>query len=359
MVTELSDTARANADTITFSNSVTQFPVVVQNFNDIITTATKFTETLQQAEVLDEKGAKAVVMALTTFVEVHQALLNVVIGKHSIASRLFFTAPVAAVLRSLEAAIDALAFALIGLIPTEKDHANAQFDIRARVGKRALNLAINSHAHGRRPSRQTRSVFVVNLPEVAATWRHSQHERTAHHPDTVVFDSHPPAISHANNMHLNMLPPGPGSKGRPQLHHVCTDVCQPAIKLKGGSGSPTPTYGPTIRAMATFLAYTLKVPLRPSQGRLSVTQYVHPTIDLTCHERSLSTGMSFPYNALGRTLRTARQRAGSHMLLSDGSKDVLAWKRYAVHVDGRTHALMRSVQHSICWPETITTSATE
>ncbi|KAJ2998554.1 hypothetical protein NUW54_g4377 [Trametes sanguinea] len=83
------------------------------------------------SEVLDEQGAKAVVVALTTFVEVHQALLNVVIGKHSIASRLFFTAPVAAVLRSLEAAIDALAFALIGLIPTEKDHANAQFALLA------------------------------------------------------------------------------------------------------------------------------------------------------------------------------------------------------------------------------------
>ncbi len=52
------------------------------------------------------------------FVRVHQVLLNTVIGKHGILARTPFTAPIAAVLRTVEAGVDELAFGLIDLIPT-------------------------------------------------------------------------------------------------------------------------------------------------------------------------------------------------------------------------------------------------
>ncbi|KAJ7586924.1 hypothetical protein C8J56DRAFT_1051223 [Mycena floridula] len=64
-----------------------------------------------------------IVVALVNFVKVHQLLLSTVIGKHGIFAACFFTAPVAVVLRALEAVVDTIAFFLIGCIaPSGPDH---------------------------------------------------------------------------------------------------------------------------------------------------------------------------------------------------------------------------------------------
>ena len=76
---------------------------------------------------LPDADAKLVVDALTTFVHVHQALLNVVIGKHGLTTMIPFFEPIRIALVSLEAVIDSFAFDLIALIPTQKPAAEKQF----------------------------------------------------------------------------------------------------------------------------------------------------------------------------------------------------------------------------------------
>jgi hypothetical protein len=60
-------------------------------------------------------------------VQVHQALLQVIIGKHGLLTLVPFFEPIRLALVNLEAGIDTLAFDLIDLIPTQKPAANAQF----------------------------------------------------------------------------------------------------------------------------------------------------------------------------------------------------------------------------------------
>ncbi|KAI0806796.1 hypothetical protein C8Q74DRAFT_1212931 [Fomes fomentarius] len=75
----------------------------------------------------DDPTAQTVVDALVDFVAIHQALLNVIIGKSSLAAQFGFTAPIAAALRAIEAQVDTLALNLIALIPTQEPAADAQF----------------------------------------------------------------------------------------------------------------------------------------------------------------------------------------------------------------------------------------
>ncbi|OJJ02054.1 hypothetical protein ASPVEDRAFT_887658 [Aspergillus versicolor CBS 583.65] len=56
--------------------------------------------------------------AFRSFVMVHQALLNTVIGKHGLLSLTPFTQPIGQVLRVLEGGVDALAFGIIDSVPT-------------------------------------------------------------------------------------------------------------------------------------------------------------------------------------------------------------------------------------------------
>ncbi|KAJ7037267.1 hypothetical protein C8F04DRAFT_1093097 [Mycena alexandri] len=90
---------------------VGQFTVIVNNLG-AYTTAMEATPPFTAQADCD-----AIVNALRSFVQVHQALLATVIGKHSIFAQFGATAPVAAVLRTLEATIDSFAFAMINLIP--------------------------------------------------------------------------------------------------------------------------------------------------------------------------------------------------------------------------------------------------
>ncbi|KAJ7882369.1 hypothetical protein B0H14DRAFT_3433473 [Mycena olivaceomarginata] len=90
---------------------VGQFTVIINNLSADITAMQATPPFTVQAD------CDAIVVALDSFVEVHQALLATVIGKHAIFAQFAVTAPIAAVLRTLEAIIDSFAFAMIDLIP--------------------------------------------------------------------------------------------------------------------------------------------------------------------------------------------------------------------------------------------------
>ncbi|KAK7536602.1 hypothetical protein IWX49DRAFT_509840, partial [Phyllosticta citricarpa] len=76
----------------------------------------------------------AIVIALSSFVSVHQALLNIIIGRSGLLETLMarqFPFPtvgstIATVLRGVEGVVDQLAFALIDLIPARSECAKGQ-----------------------------------------------------------------------------------------------------------------------------------------------------------------------------------------------------------------------------------------
>ncbi|KAJ7315714.1 hypothetical protein DFH08DRAFT_820287 [Mycena albidolilacea] len=91
--------------------SLGQFTVIINNLSADITAMQATPPFTVQAD------CDAIVIALDSFVEVHQALLATVISKHAIFAQFAVTAPIAAVLRTLEVIIDSFAFAMIDLIP--------------------------------------------------------------------------------------------------------------------------------------------------------------------------------------------------------------------------------------------------
>ncbi|BFI32701.1 hypothetical protein MPTK2_4g90130P [Marchantia polymorpha subsp. ruderalis] len=128
-VTEMSDQLRVATNKINIFNAPQQGAVIASGFTTIIQ---KVSEGIVRVDrvtsgPLPDADAQLVVDALTTFVQVHQALLNVVIGKHGILTMIPFFEPIRRALVSLEAVIDRLAFDLIALIPTQKSSATIQF----------------------------------------------------------------------------------------------------------------------------------------------------------------------------------------------------------------------------------------
>ncbi|KAI9059757.1 hypothetical protein FKP32DRAFT_1596047 [Trametes sanguinea] len=144
VVTELSDSTRADAKAITPSNSAVQFPVVLQDLDNIIMTAKQLFQTIRDSETLDEEAAKAVAVAVTSFVKAQRALLNVIIGKHSVASRpVSFIAEVATVLHPLQANILSLDFAVAGVMPNDLKadyYADARFKMLRLTFRNAMSF---------------------------------------------------------------------------------------------------------------------------------------------------------------------------------------------------------------------------
>jgi len=95
------------------------FPQIIVGFSQIVTTANNDIQAMagtQPFSVLSDE--QSILNAFTTFVEVHQELLNILIGKAGLLNDLPFVGPpVAEVLRSLEAVVDTIAFGLIDLVP--------------------------------------------------------------------------------------------------------------------------------------------------------------------------------------------------------------------------------------------------
>ncbi|KAJ7870919.1 hypothetical protein B0H14DRAFT_3439728 [Mycena olivaceomarginata] len=105
--------------TPTPSQAQTISQTVVTGFQTIISDLAGDVTAMQATPPFSD-GADLIVTALRDFVGVHQALLSTVIGKHTIFAQFGLTAPITAVLRSLEAGIDSFAFALIDMIPTKE-----------------------------------------------------------------------------------------------------------------------------------------------------------------------------------------------------------------------------------------------
>ncbi|TBU28508.1 hypothetical protein BD311DRAFT_806953 [Dichomitus squalens] len=100
---------------------------IVTGLGNITTAVTSFNaEFSSSTPAYPDDVAIEVVDVLTTFVEVHQQLLEIIIGKHSLAAQFFLTAPIAVALEALEAVVDTFAFGVIALIPTEEGPALAQ-----------------------------------------------------------------------------------------------------------------------------------------------------------------------------------------------------------------------------------------
>ncbi|KAI0005668.1 hypothetical protein F4779DRAFT_620962 [Xylariaceae sp. FL0662B] len=121
-VTTVSSDTNQIAGSISFLNAFTTCPELVSNFGQIVTLVQQDITSMQginsQTTVFKDTEQLKICDAFRQFVAVHQQLLNTVIGKKSILASVSFTAPIAAVLRSIEQGVDTLAFGIIDLVPT-------------------------------------------------------------------------------------------------------------------------------------------------------------------------------------------------------------------------------------------------
>ncbi|KAI9858239.1 MAG: hypothetical protein M1824_004409 [Vezdaea acicularis] len=137
VVTAKSQSAQGPANQINIINialAVTgqgPIPNVIARLSDIITTVTTTITALAGTSPFTVKSDEdAIVKSLTTFVQVHQALLNILIGKAGLVPNLlpFVGPPLAAVLRQLESVVDTIAFEIIDLVPDNGADATKQKD---------------------------------------------------------------------------------------------------------------------------------------------------------------------------------------------------------------------------------------
>lgn len=135
-LTKLSDDVRSAAQKINLLNAPligekipSGFFFITERFNkaSAMLSGNGVRKLLQGPEPLNDADAQIVIAALTTFTQRHQALLNVVIGKHSLLTLIPFFEPIRVTLVNLEASIDTYAFYLTALTPTQKPAAGAQF----------------------------------------------------------------------------------------------------------------------------------------------------------------------------------------------------------------------------------------
>ncbi|KAJ5318536.1 hypothetical protein N7476_004956 [Penicillium atrosanguineum] len=160
-ITSKSSETNDIAKTISVTNFFSTGPQLINNFKDIITTVTnditamnskrslvarqeclnvedveKCLEDLGEiiedpSEILGEKKKKkrqspgysdtdqeAICTSFRGFVQVHQQLLQTVIGKHGLLSLTPFTQPISQVLRTLEGGVDTIAFGIIDTVPS-------------------------------------------------------------------------------------------------------------------------------------------------------------------------------------------------------------------------------------------------
>ncbi|KAM0743908.1 hypothetical protein ACQRIT_001222 [Beauveria bassiana] len=109
----------------------------VTNVQECTSGVQKMNKTSAQVNGVDKRQAvppytetnqQLICDALATFVQVHIALLSTVIGKSGLLSYTPLTAPIGAVLRTLEGVVDTLAFGIIALIPFCADDTQQRID---------------------------------------------------------------------------------------------------------------------------------------------------------------------------------------------------------------------------------------
>ncbi|KAF3930595.1 hypothetical protein ABW19_dt0204660 [Dactylella cylindrospora] len=149
LLTDKSQALQAPAQTISLINTPLiligqgPFPIIINGFTEIIgivnTANSQMTGT---APVTAPADATLIADAFREFVRVHQVLLNILIGKAGILVQVpFVGAPVAAVLRQLEAAVDTVALQLIDLL----DSQNTDVQTQANSLGGTLDLAIQKY----------------------------------------------------------------------------------------------------------------------------------------------------------------------------------------------------------------------
>ncbi|KAI0542708.1 UVI-1 [Xylaria digitata] len=94
------------------------FPPIIAGFTEIVTTATVLISQLDGTQqVTSQADADLIFNAFRAFVRVHQELLNILIGKAGILTKVpVIGQPVAAVLRQVEGVVDTIAITLIDLV---------------------------------------------------------------------------------------------------------------------------------------------------------------------------------------------------------------------------------------------------
>ncbi|UPK96857.1 hypothetical protein LCI18_007792 [Fusarium solani-melongenae] len=143
-VTDLSSETNDIAKTI--SNPVqifTAVPKLINSFREIITTVTgaiSMLGDLPEDPGFPKSGQSEICEAFTSFVKVHQNLLETIIGKNGLLSSTPFTAPIAAVLRVLEGVVDKVAFTIIGAVPTCAEGAKKDLDDLDETLSKAIDI---------------------------------------------------------------------------------------------------------------------------------------------------------------------------------------------------------------------------
>ncbi|KAF1933716.1 UVI-1h [Didymella exigua CBS 183.55] len=189
LITQKSQALQAPAQSINLINGPLiligqgPFPQIITGFADIVSTATTALSQIRGMPPVpagDESNAifdafrevrhvlpLGVAMLLTyslQFVRVHQALLNILIGKAGLFSTVpFIGQPVAAVLRQVESVVDTIAFALIDTVQSRA--ADLQAQTQSLDG--TLTTTINAY-EGLSLRRKTRSLRIARQAAVAA-----------------------------------------------------------------------------------------------------------------------------------------------------------------------------------------------
>ncbi|KAK6535879.1 hypothetical protein TWF281_000129 [Arthrobotrys megalospora] len=122
------------------------FPQIITGFTEIITiTTTAIAQMQGSAVITNPTDAKAIADAFRKFVQVHQALLNILIGKAGLFTTVpFIGQPVSAVLRSLEAIVDTIAFMIIDGVEVAVSKASIQSDATSLHG--TIEVSIGTYS---------------------------------------------------------------------------------------------------------------------------------------------------------------------------------------------------------------------
>ncbi|EDR07239.1 uncharacterized protein LACBIDRAFT_294545 [Laccaria bicolor S238N-H82] len=141
VVTTLSASITKSVSVITTKSSLNTISstskTVSTGFTKIVSTIGTFVTGIEDTSPFPDDAAQLVVNALVAvnlITSIFRRAADVVWSIHSIFAQFALTAPIVAVLRTLEGAIDSLAFALIGLIPTKSNEvSDAQFTLSTSV----------------------------------------------------------------------------------------------------------------------------------------------------------------------------------------------------------------------------------
>ncbi|KAJ4347687.1 hypothetical protein N0V95_005185 [Ascochyta clinopodiicola] len=169
LITQKSQALQAPAQSITIINGplivvgLGPFPQIIVGFADIVsTTITALAQMQGMAPVPEGAPSDAIFDAFrefSKFVRVHQALLNILIGKAGLFSTVpIIGQPIASALRQIEGIVDTIAFALIDNVQSRATDIQAQANSLSGTITIAINaydgLSISSKARSLRFARR-------------------------------------------------------------------------------------------------------------------------------------------------------------------------------------------------------------